>query len=58
MLQTGIKERQESAWLDRKGDPLGIVQTIEIWPCWQMIGMPKPEPVLEKETHKILWRYK
>ena len=36
-----------------KGDPLGIVQVIKIWPYYH-----KLESVLENETHKILWDFK
>ena len=39
--------------LGGKVDPLGIVQEIEIWSYYQIVD-PKPESVLENETHWIL----
>ena len=37
MLQTDAKGTQEHAQLGWKGDPLGIMQEIIIWPCWKMV---------------------
>ena len=34
---TRTKWVQDKALLDGKGDPLGIVQEIEIWPYYQMV---------------------
>ena len=40
------------AWLDRKSDPLGIVQKIECWPLHHMVySATKISP--KNETHKI-----
>ena len=52
MPQTRTKDE---ARLGEIGDPLGIVQEIEIWPYkWFMY---KPESVLMNETHEILWDF-
>ena len=37
MQQTSKKEILDKAWLSGEDDPLGIVQEIKIWPCWQMV---------------------
>ena len=50
------KGKQDQVRMHEIGDPLGIVQEIKIWPCWQM-NMHKPEPVLENEVQKILWHF-
>ena len=36
MQQTGTKGVQDSAWLDEKGNPLGIVQMIKTLPYYKM----------------------
>ena len=37
MQRTDNKGIQDLLWLGGKGDQLGIVQEIKIWPCWQMV---------------------
>ncbi len=38
MLQTSAEGIQDKIWLGGEGDPLGIVQVIEIWPSEQMVS--------------------
>ena len=45
MLQISKKRVLDEAWMGGKGDPLGIMQEIEIWPD-------------ELEAHKIILRNK
>ena len=35
--QSSAKEKQDEAWQGGKGDSLGIVQEIDIWPYYQMV---------------------
>ena len=42
--------------LGGQGDPLGDVPEIEIRPYEQMV-MNNPAPVLENDTHKLLWDF-
>ena len=37
MQQTNTKRVQDLTRLGGKGDPLGIVQKIQIWPLYQMV---------------------
>ena len=52
MPQTCVKGVQDSARLGQKGDPLGIVQEIKIWPNYLMA--PAQTRSEENKTHKIL----
>ena len=37
MQQTNMKRVQDEAWLGKKGDLLGSVQEIKIWPYTQIV---------------------
>ena len=50
------KEYKSKRGRVRKVIHLGIVQEIEIWPCW-LIYMHESESLLENETHKIPWDF-
>ena len=50
MQQISWKAMQEQTWLSEKGDPLGSVREIKIWPRY----MQKQGCIPEKETFKIL----
>ena len=48
----GPDKRRQSG----KGDPLGIVQEIKIWPYYRMV-CAKPESIQKDRAHKILWDF-
>ena len=56
MQQVNTNGIQEETWLGRKVDPLGIVQKIKIWTCWQMV-YAQIRICLKNEMHKILWDF-
>ena len=38
MQQMAQKEyKTRHGWMDGKGDQLGIMQRVKIWPCWQIV---------------------
>ena len=52
-ISTGVRGETR---LDRQGDLLGNVQEISIRPYKQWY-MHNPAPVLEKDSHKLLWDF-
>ena len=61
MQHTGTKGKQDKARLGRKGDPLGIVQEIKIWPYNQMLCAQTGNPLkkilydFEIESDQLVW---
>ena len=56
MHQISTEGVQGETRLGQQGDPLGNVQEISIRPCKQMV-YAQPAPVLENDSHKLLWDF-
>ena len=56
MQQISTEGVQGETWLGRQGDPLGNVQEISIRPYKQWY-MHNPAPILENNSHKLLWDF-
>ena len=57
MQQIYTERIKDKTQLDGQGDPLGIMQEIEIWPNKKWY-IHNPESVQENETHKHFWDFK